>query len=325
MALTGVPLGSAQGGEVLTQEPPERVTITATRTPTPIIEVPATVSVITSQQIDEMLATDIKDLVQFEPGVSVRSAPYRISAQASTGRGGNEGFNIRGLEGNRVLILADGIRVPDAFDFGPQAVGRGDYVDLSLLKSVEILRGPASALYGSDGVAGAVSFITKDPDDLVGPDELWHAEGTVGFSSADESWAERAGRVPFRPLPGDGRIHTARRTRDRDARRQQFREHRPDNGQSAGLGVECGPGEAHVPPGDGSRLRLTYDHLDRVVDTNVLSAHRQAAARQYQSDRISGERRDRPRPHRVGPHVPRRHGLHPVGELGGLLPDQHHA
>jgi hemoglobin/transferrin/lactoferrin receptor protein len=166
----GIPLAGALAGEpVVSTEPPERVTVTATRSPTLIFEVPATVSVITSQQIEENLVTDIKDLVQFEPGVSVRSSPYRISAQASTGRDANSGFNIRGLEGNRVLILTDGIRLPDAFDFGPQAVGRGDYVDLSLLKSVEILRGPSSALYGSDGVAGAVSFITKDPIDFLAP------------------------------------------------------------------------------------------------------------------------------------------------------------
>ena len=99
MAAMAMPLNAAVGGEAVDQEePPERVTITATRIPTPILEVPATVSVITSQQIETNLVADIKDLVQFEPGVSVRSAPYRISAQASTGRGGNEGFNIRGLE-----------------------------------------------------------------------------------------------------------------------------------------------------------------------------------------------------------------------------------
>ncbi len=241
-------MGSARGGEVLAQEPPERVTITATRTPTPILEVPATVSVITSQQIEENLVTDIRDLVQFEPGVSVRSAPYRISAQASTGRGGNEGFNIRGLEGNRVLILADGIRVPDAFDFGPQAVGRGDYVDLSLLKSVEILRGPASALYGSDGVAGAVSFITKDPGDYLAPDELWHAEGTVGFSSADESWAEsllgafRSGRFEAMVAYTRRDGHETETQGDND-----FGEHGPDDGESAGLGIQCDPRQVCVP------------------------------------------------------------------------------
>ncbi len=48
-----------------------------------------------------------------------------------------------------------------------QSAGRCDYVDLGLIKSVEILRGPASALYGSDGLAGAVSFVTSDPVDFI--------------------------------------------------------------------------------------------------------------------------------------------------------------
>ena len=116
---------------------------------------------ITEEEIEENLVTDIKDLMRFEPGVSVRNSPARFNAQNGTGRDGNSGFNIRGLEGNRVLQLIDGVRVPDGFDFGPVVFGRGDYVDLDLLSSVEIVRGPASALYGSDGLAGVVCFITK--------------------------------------------------------------------------------------------------------------------------------------------------------------------
>jgi hemoglobin/transferrin/lactoferrin receptor protein len=114
------------------------------------------------------MAADIKDLIRFEPGVSVHRAPARFgAASGTTGRDGNAGFNIRGLEGNRVLVQVDGVRVPDGFEFGAQSAGRGDYVDLGLVKSVEILRGPPSALYGSDGLAGAVSFITSDPDDFL--------------------------------------------------------------------------------------------------------------------------------------------------------------
>jgi len=169
----------------------DAVTVTAPRTEKPADKVPATVTVITSQRIEEELTTDIKDLVRFEAGVSVRNNPARFTAAGSTtGRDGNSGFNIRGLEGNRVLILTDGIRVPDAYSFGAQANGRGDYVDLGTLKSVEILRGPASALYGSDGVAGAVSFTTKDPSDYLTSGKSWTVGGSAAYASADESWAK---------------------------------------------------------------------------------------------------------------------------------------
>ena len=57
--------------------------------------------------------------------------------------------------------MIDGIRVAEAY----RGYGR-DVVDVELLKRVEILKGPSSALYGSDGLAGAISYITKDASDL---------------------------------------------------------------------------------------------------------------------------------------------------------------
>lgn len=149
------------------EKPDAELTVTATRVAQDTFDVPNAVSVITADEIEENLVTDIKDLVRFEPGVSVQNSPARFNtALAATGRDGNAGFTIRGLGGNRVLFQVDGVRVPDTFDFGPILFGRGDYVDLDLLQSVEILRGPGSALYGSDGLAGVVSFITKDPEEL---------------------------------------------------------------------------------------------------------------------------------------------------------------
>lgn len=174
-----------------TQLPP--VSVLGTRTETRVDETPATVTVITDDQIEAELVTDIKDLVRFEPGVSVVSQPARFGAAlGTTGRAGNEGFTIRGMGGDRVLMIVDGVRVPDGFVFGAQSVGRGGYADLDLMRSVEILRGPASALYGSDGVAGAVAFTTKDPSDLLRPGERFGARARVGYSSADEGLTKSA-------------------------------------------------------------------------------------------------------------------------------------
>lgn len=174
-------------GEILVAE--ADLTVTATRLPTDPFDVPTAVTVIDADEIETNLYTDIKDLVRFEPGVTVSTAPSRFGAAlGSTGRDGNSGFTIRGMGGNRVLFLTDGIRVPDAFSFGPNSFGRGDYVDLDLLQSVEIVRGPASALYGSDGLAGVVSFITKDPKDFLAEDGNFGMRLRAGYASADESW-----------------------------------------------------------------------------------------------------------------------------------------
>jgi hemoglobin/transferrin/lactoferrin receptor protein len=170
-----------------------QIVVTATRIATNAEDLPVTVTVKTDEQIADELVTDIRDLVRFEPGVSVQRQPARFGAAlGATGRAGNDSFNIRGIGGNRVLIQVDGVRVPDGFSFGAQASGRGDYVDLGLVKSVEILRGPSSALYGSDGLAGAVSFITSDPSDFL--EEGKNIGGLVrgAFSSADNEFSETA-------------------------------------------------------------------------------------------------------------------------------------
>ena len=220
----------------------DEVTVTATRLESRIGEVPATVSIYSSERIQTLLAQDIKDLIRFEPGVSVRSSPARFTAAGSSaGRDGNSGFNVRGLEGNRVLIQVDGVRTPDAYSFGAQSVGRGDYVDLDILKSVEIVRGPASALYGSDGLAGSVSFITKDPADVLGADRSGSLGASASYASADEQFSQGVlGAARFGALRNNGRLHASRRRRPGNRRHEQLREHRPHDGEPGGQPLELG-------------------------------------------------------------------------------------
>lgn len=252
----------------------DEITVTATRLETRIGDVPATVSSYSSERIDTLLAQDIKDLVRFEPGVSVRSSPARFTAAASsTGRDGNSGFNVRGLEGNRVLIQVDGVRTPDSYSFGAQSVGRGDYVDLDILKSVEIVRGPASALYGSDGLAGSVSFITKDPVDVLGADRNWSLGASASYASADEQFSQSvlgAARL--------GGLETLVAYSHRDGEGQET------GGSNNAANVDrttANPEDSRANSvlakavysfNDANKLRLTFDHRDRDVDWTVLSA-----------------------------------------------------
>ncbi len=251
----------------------ERVTVIATRTEEKADEAPATVTVIDAEKIEAELVTDIKDLVRFEPGVSVRNSPARFGAAlGATGRDGNSGFNIRGLEGNRVMIQTDGVRVPDGYSYGPTANGRGDYVDLDLLKSVEILRGPASALYGSDGVAGAVSFVTRDPDDLIAKDRAFGLRGRSAYASADESWANSligAGRF------GDWSAMLAYTRRDAHEQKNQGETESLNSTRTAPNPIDYESnsylGKIVWAPGDTHRFRLTVDALDSSADADILS------------------------------------------------------
>ena len=126
------------------------VAVTATRVEENVKDVPATISVIDAQQIDRGLVQNIQNLFRYEPGVSVNTDPNRFGASS---------INIRGLEGNRVLIQVDGVRAPSLFTFGvgPFNTSTRNMVDLDSMKRVEVLRGPASTLYGSDALGGVVS------------------------------------------------------------------------------------------------------------------------------------------------------------------------
>lgn len=176
------------------------VTVSSTRTERRVDNVPNTVTVTPQAQIEQSGARDLKDLFSNEIDVSVRAAPTRFTvAGAATGRAGVEGINIRGLEGNQVLMMTDGIRVPDSFSFGAFASGRGDYVDVDGLKVAEVLRGPASTQFGSDGLAGAVSFRTLDPADLL------RGQGGGGFVRAGYAGVDRSWNSTMAAAGRDGR------------------------------------------------------------------------------------------------------------------------
>lgn len=161
----------------------QEVTITATRTPLTLREAPATVTVIDAQRIDRELVTDIKELVRYEPGVSVRN---------SRGRFGLTDFNIRGIEGNRVLIEVDSVRLPEAFAIGSFSNATRDGVDVDLLKRVDIVRGSASALYGSNAIGGVVAFTTKDPADLLRDGQSLGGTLKLAYGQEDEGAAGTA-------------------------------------------------------------------------------------------------------------------------------------
>ncbi len=261
------------GAEGSAEAPPQtgRITVTATRAPVLQEEAPATVTIITDEDIADQLATDIKDLVRFEPGVSVRRAPARFGAAiGATGRARNEDFAVRGIGGNRVLIQVDGIRSPQGFSFGPQDAGRGGFADVSLIKQVEILRGPASALYGSDGLAGAISFVTSDPVDIIAGADLGGFV-TSQYSSDDNEFAQTA---TLAGQTGNLSAMIAYTRRDFSAL------------ENRGTTEGTGPSRTAPNPQEGRsdavlakivwdngphRIRLTGEWLDSAVETEVLT------------------------------------------------------
>ncbi|WP_294770963.1 TonB-dependent hemoglobin/transferrin/lactoferrin family receptor [uncultured Rhodoferax sp.] len=179
----------------------KEVVVSASRVEQELEDVPATMTVISADTIALENPTDLEDLLRSEVGVSVRSQPNRASGVFyATGRAGNEGVNIRGLEGDQVRLQVDGVSLPSTYASGPYAAGRGDTIDPEGYKRVELLRGGASSQYGSDGLAGAVSFVTKEPEDLLTLGKARQFNLKTAYASVDNSF-QLAPSFAFR---GDG-------------------------------------------------------------------------------------------------------------------------
>jgi hemoglobin/transferrin/lactoferrin receptor protein len=135
----------------------DAIYVIARKLPQAQAEVVNAVGRIDREQLDRMQAQDIRDAFRYEPAVAVPADSHRF---------GLSGFNIRGLEGNRVAIELDGVPLADGFKVGDLAHAGRDAVDVEALSRIEFLRGPASTLYGSDALAGVVAYTTRDPREL---------------------------------------------------------------------------------------------------------------------------------------------------------------
>lgn len=242
----------------------ETITVTASKSQRPATEIAAPVTVITDEEADRILAESIRDLIRYEPGITVPFQGQRF---------GLAGFNIRGLGGNRVQIQLDGVRISDSFAIGSFTNAARNFVDVDALKQTEILRGPASSLFGSSALGGVVAFTTKDPADwLRGSDGKLTSRLRGGWYSADDGWVA-SGLVAGGDEDFSSVIHYTER-----------RGHELDNqGETGG----SGSGRTRPNPHDytsrnllakfllgedtGNTWRLTLDANESDSETDVLS------------------------------------------------------
>ncbi|SGY87894.1 TonB-dependent hemoglobin/transferrin/lactoferrin family receptor [Moritella viscosa] len=155
--------------------------VSATRTEQLLTDVAASVSVISADDIEENLVKDVGELFDYTPGVTVESDP----------RYGIQSVNIRGMEGNRIKIVVDGVSQANRFDSGQPFIQSSRLeIDPDMIKSVEIVKGAASSLYGSDAIGGIVAFETKDPRDFLDAGDTSGGHVKFGYSSADSSFSQ---------------------------------------------------------------------------------------------------------------------------------------
>ncbi|MBV9493211.1 MAG: TonB-dependent hemoglobin/transferrin/lactoferrin family receptor [Acidobacteria bacterium] len=251
----------AQSSTTQQQQPPtppalqEEITVTATKTEHPTASVAGEVSVITAEEMKAHMVEGIQDVVRYEPGVTVH---------ADRGRYGNAGYTIRGIEGNRILLLVDGVRVPDLLE-GAIPLGR-DYVDPSTLKRVEILRGPASGLYGSDALGGVVAYATKDPRDFLGADGIGGGSLLSQYDTAASGTNETLSYAHRTAGGIESLVMLTRRDASELDNRGPLTPNPQDDGLTSGLAKIL----FHNVPNH--EVRLVVDGLLRKTNTNVASA-----------------------------------------------------
>jgi len=136
----------------------EELIVVASKVATPYAQVAATVSTVDTEEIEGSAAASLRDVLGSLPSVTLRRDPSRF---------GDDSIGIRGIGGNRVAVLVDGVPTAKGFAVGNYSDAGRALPDVDSIERVEILRGPASALYGSDAIGGVVSIASLTPDALL--------------------------------------------------------------------------------------------------------------------------------------------------------------
>jgi vitamin B12 transporter len=206
-----IAMGCARSLHAADADEIQSLVITATRVPTPIVEVASSMTVVTAADIEARQERTFADVLKDVPGLNVVQ---------TGGPGGATSVFMRGTNSNHTKVLVDGIDISDpsnstgAFDFG-QLLTQD-------IEQVEVLRGPQSGLYGSDAIGGVINVITRSGSGPLqftgalegGSFDTFNQAATVSGSQDAFHYSAsvshfHAGSVPVTPLdllqPGEAR------------------------------------------------------------------------------------------------------------------------
>ncbi len=160
-ALSGIALPSFAQESVET----EQVKVTASRVEQELLDVPMSVSVITKEQIRHSKARNIGELLENVTGVRI----------LNDGSQGMKRVQIRGEDAFRTVVMIDGQRITEHKSMS----GAPMLIDPAMVERIEVIKGPASVLYGSDAIGGAINIITKK-----GGGDTFNADVSTGYNSS---------------------------------------------------------------------------------------------------------------------------------------------
>ncbi|MDN3378654.1 MULTISPECIES: TonB-dependent receptor [unclassified Pseudoalteromonas] len=163
----------------------EHIVITATGREQMLVDAPASISIITREEIEGKAYRDITDALQGVPGVSIEGGPGR--------KGGTAEISIRGMSSDYTLILVNG-KAQGSSQSYYNGVGGGAETGwlppISAIDRIEVVRGPMSSLYGSDALGGVVNVITRKVS------SQWN--GSVGVETVNQSESESGDSHTYR-------------------------------------------------------------------------------------------------------------------------------
>ena len=175
------------------QSPSQSVVVTATRHPMPLIDAPASMSVVTREQIEQRGADNVLQALLGESGITLQSRTV----------GGRRGLSVRGMEGRHVLLLVNGKRISASDGVIGHSDFQYDWIPVEGIARIEVIRGPLSVLYGSEALGGVINVILRQPgEDWAGSGLL---EGRQAAGSRGGDGHRAAARVAG-PLGSHWRI-----------------------------------------------------------------------------------------------------------------------
>ncbi|MCW8128031.1 TonB-dependent receptor domain-containing protein [Microbulbifer halophilus] len=158
----------------------ENIVVTASRQETTLREAPASISVVTSEELQRIDADDLADALTAEAGLNVTSVGQT-----------RRGISIRGMPVEHTLYLIDGRRISSSNSVIAHSDYELNWLPQSAIERVEVVRGPMSSLYGANALGGVVNVITRDPGDA------YYGELSASVSQLDESSEGGTGKASF--------------------------------------------------------------------------------------------------------------------------------
>lgn len=155
----------------------EELVVVGSKIERPLHQVAGQVTLLNRDELNSLQWQELSELARYQPALEAEFAGNRF---------GGTGISIRGIGGNRIAMEADGVPMPQHFSVGEFANTSRTLVDPNVTGRIEVLRGPASSLYGSDAIGGVVSITSVDPMDLTEVSGASYVGGGANYRGSDQ-------------------------------------------------------------------------------------------------------------------------------------------